>query len=128
MPKQTLKLLEDKFAIHRFAEDEQIPAEVFKAPIFFIGKTYEELSIVSPEELELNSIEQENGWVALEVMGPLAFSLTGIMSQISGVLASANISIFAISTFDTDYILVKQDTVEQAIQSLRKDGYKVVVD
>ena len=128
MPKQTLKLLEDKFAIHSFAEDEQIPAEVFKAPIFFIGKTYEELSIVCPEELELNSIEQENGWVALEVMGPLAFSLTGIMSQISGVLASANISIFAISTFDTDYILVKQDTVEQAIQSLRKDGYKVVVD
>ena len=128
MPKQTLKLLEDKFAIHSFAEDEQIPAEVFKAPIFFIGKTYEELSIVCPEQIELNSIEQENGWVALEVMGPLAFSLTGIMSQISGVLASANISIFAISTFDTDYILVKQDTVEQAIQSLRKDGYKVVVD
>ena len=128
MPKQTLKLLEDKFAIHSFAEDEQIPAEVFKAPIFFIGKTYEELSIVCPEELELNSIEQEKGCVALEVMGPLAFSLTGIMSQISGVLASANISIFAISTFDTDYILVKQDTVEQAIQSLRNDGYKVVVD
>lgn len=128
MPKQTLKLLEDKFAIHSFAEDETIPAEVFKAPIFFIGKTYEELSIVCPEDIVLNSIEQENGWVALEVMGPLAFSLTGIMSQISGVLASANISIFAISTFDTDYILVKQDTVEQAIKSLRKDGYKVVVD
>ncbi len=128
MPKQTLKLLEDKFAIHSFAEDEHIPAEVFKAPIYFIGKTYEELSIVCPEHIELNSIEQENGWVALEVMGPLAFSLTGIMSQISGVLANANISIFAISTFDTDYILVKQETVEQAIQSLRKDGYKVVVD
>lgn len=128
MPKQTLKLLEDKFAIHSFAEDEPILSEVFKAPIYFIGKTYEELSIVCPEQIKLNSIEQENGWVALEVMGPLAFSLTGIMSQISGVLASANISIFAISTFDTDYILVKQDTVEQAIQSLRKDGYKVVVD
>jgi len=128
MPKQTLKLLDDKFAIHSFNEDESIPAEVFKAPIFFIGKTYEELSIVCPEELELDSIEREDGWVALEVMGPLAFSMTGIMSQISGVLASADISIFAISTFDTDYILVKQETVKKAIAALRKDSYKVIVD
>ncbi len=128
MPKQTLKLLEDKFAIHSFAEDESIPTEVFKAPIYFIGKTYEELSIVCPQDLELDSIEREDGWVALEVIGPLAFSLTGIMSQISGVLANANISIFAISTFDTDYILVKENTVDEAIKSLRKDGYKVLVD
>lgn len=128
MPKQTLKLLEDRFSIHSFAEDESIPSEVFNAPIFFIGKTYEELSIVCPEEIELNSLEQEDGWVALEVMGPLAFSLTGIMSQISGVLANADISIFAISTFDTDYILVKQDKVEEAISALRKDNYKVIED
>lgn len=128
MPKQTLKLLEDKFAIHSFAEDESIPTEVFKAPIYFIGKTYEELSIVCPEELTLDSIEREDGWMALEVMGPLAFSMTGIMSQISGSLANADISIFAISTFDTDYILVKQNTVEEAIKTLRKDGYKVIVD
>lgn len=128
MPKQTLKLLEDKFAIHSFAEDESIPVEVFEAPIYFIGKTYEELSIVCPESLQLNSIEREDGWIALEVMGPLAFSMTGIMSQISGTLANANISIFAISTFDTDYILVKKNTVDEAIKSLRKDGYKVVVD
>ena len=120
MPKQTLKLLEDRFAIHSFAEDESIPMEVFNAPIFFIGKTYEELSIVCPEELQLDSIEREDGWTALEVMGPLAFSMTGIMSQISGALASADISIFAISTFDTDYILVKQETVAEAIKTLRK--------
>ena len=126
MPKQTLKLLEDKFAIHSFAEDEAIPTQVFQAPIFFIGKTYEELSIVCPEALELNSIEREDGWVAYEVMGPLAFSMTGIMSQISGVLADANISIFAISTFDTDYILVKQEMVSKATNSLKKSGYKVV--
>lgn len=128
MPKQTLKLLDDKFAIHSFGEDEAIPPEVLKAPIFFIGKTYEELSIVCPENLDIDSIEREDGWVAYEVMGPLAFSMTGIMSNISGVLASANISIFAISTFDTDYILVKHDLVPKATESLRQSGYKVIVD
>lgn len=128
MPKQTLQLLADKLAIHSFSEQDAIPAQVFQAPIYFIGKTYEELSIVCPEALQLDSLEREDGWVALEVMGPLAFSMTGIMSQISGVLADADISIFAISTFDTDYILVKQDTVEQAITALRKANYKVVTD
>lgn len=128
MPKQTLQLLSDSFSIHSFSEDEPIPNEVFKAPIFFIGKTYEELSIVCPSEIKLNSIEFESGWVALEVLGPLAFSLTGILSQISSVLADANISIFAISTFDTDYILVKKGCVDKAVNALRKDGYKVITE
>lgn len=126
MPKQTLQLLNDQFTVHSFAEDDDIPSEVLRAPIFFIGKTYEELSIVCPSELEINSLEKESGWMALEVLGPLAFSLTGIMSQISGVLADADISIFAISTFDTDYILVKQDAVENAVEALRKADYKVI--
>ena len=65
---------------------------------------------------------------ALEVVGPLGFSLTGIMANISGVLAKANISIFSISTYDTDYILVKKHTAQQAITALKKDGYNLVVD
>ena len=127
MPKQTLQLLHDQFTIHSFAEDDDIPSAVLRAPIFFIGKTYEELSIVCPSELEINSLEKESGWLALEVLGPLAFSLTGIMSQISGVLAAADISIFAISTFDTDYILVKKDAVQKAIDALRSNDYKVII-
>lgn len=126
MPKQTLQLLDQNFSIHSFDQDADIPQHVFKAPIYFIGKTYEELSIVCPTDIKLDSIEEESGWVALEVLGPLAFSLTGIMSQIASVLASAHISIFAISTFDTDYILVKKATVDSAIKALRANDYKVI--
>ena len=65
---------------------------------------------------------------ALEVLGPLDFSLTGILSDIASVLASQKISIFAISTFDTDYILVKRNTVEAAVGVLRLNHYQVITE
>ncbi len=128
MPKQTLQVLAETFSIHSFDHDEAVPQAVFKCPIYFISKTHDELSIVCPSSLELDSIEHEDNWVALEVLGPLGFSLTGILSNISGVLAQADVSIFAISTFDTDYILVKKDCVDIAINELRNDGYKLLTD
>jgi hypothetical protein len=128
MPKQTLQVLAESFSVHSFDHDQAVPDTVFSSPIYFISKTYDELSIVCPTSLKLDSLEHEDNWIALEVLGPLGFSLTGILSNISGVLAAANVSIFAISTFDTDYILVKNDSVDIAIKELRRDGYKVLTD
>lgn len=128
MTKQTLQLLEQYFDIHSFTPETKVPAEVFDASVYFISKTHDELSIVVPADTQLDSLEVEREWRALEVLGPLGFSLTGILSNISGVLAEKKISIFAISTFDTDYILVKQDTVVQAIKALRADDYMIIND
>jgi uncharacterized protein len=128
MPKQTLQLLEHELTIHSLPADQPIPSEVVNAELFFIGKTSDELSIVCPSSIDIDSEESETGWQALEVLGPLGFSLTGILSNISGVLAAAEISIFAVSTFDTDYIMVKEAHVTSAIKALRKDGYKVIKD
>lgn len=128
MPKQTLQHLEHPLTIHSMGPSSSIPQAVLKAELFFIAKTAEELSIVCPSNIDVDSDESESGWQALEVLGPLGFSLTGIMSNISGVLAAANISIFAVSTFDTDYILVKDDSIAAAIQALRKARYKVLSD
>lgn len=114
------------FVVHSYSEDNAVPAEVFKAPVYFIGKTHEELSIVVPDTINLDSEEQEGGWRALEVLGPLGFSMVGILANISGVLAAEKISIFAISTFDTDYILLKQNMIEQGIKALESDGYTVL--
>lgn len=99
---------------------------LFNAPIFFLAKTYDEISIVIPEHIEIDSEEVELGWQAFEVVRPLDFSLTGIMSNISTVLANEKISIFAISTFDTDYILVKSDKFEAAKAALIKQNYQVI--
>ncbi|AOT08557.1 ACT domain-containing protein [Pseudoalteromonas luteoviolacea] len=126
MSKQTLQILQQDFTIHSLDNDAEIPAQVLQSDIFFIAKTTEELSIVCPSDIKVESFAAEPYWRAIEIIGPLGFSLTGIMSNISGVLASANVSIFSISTYDTDYILVKEQQLNNAIQALRKDGYLFV--
>ena len=124
--KLTLQLMKESFAIHSLPVNSEIPAIVFSANIYFIAKTYDEVSIVLPEGININSEDVEPNWRALEVVGPLGFSLTGILSNISTILANEKISIFAISTFDTDYILVKQDNVSNAINALKEQQYQVI--
>jgi hypothetical protein len=125
MSQLSLKLMEEYFAIHSLASTSQIPAAVFDAPIYFIAKTFDEISIVLPQDIVIASDDVEPDWRALEVLGPLGFTLTGVLSNISSVLAKNNISIFVISTFDTDYILVKQDKISAAIAALQTNNYTV---
>lgn len=125
MPKQTLAVLPQQFTIHSFACDTKPMPEIFEQPIYFLSKTDDELSVVVPSDLTLDSLDSEDQWRCLEVLGPLDFSLTGILSGIAGVLAASDISIFAISTFDTDYILVKQDCLSHAISQLERDDYRI---
>jgi hypothetical protein len=126
MSNLTLRRLSETFAIHSLSRESPIPDVVFNTPIFFLAKTYDEISLVLPEYIEIDSEEVETGWQAFEVVGPLDFSLTGIMSNISTVLANEKISIFAISTFDTDYVLVKSDKFEAAKTALIQNNYHVI--
>ncbi|WP_440053255.1 ACT domain-containing protein [Pseudoalteromonas sp. T1lg65] len=123
MSKQTLQLLKQEFTIHSLDNDATVPAAVLACDVFFIAKTSDELSIVCPSSIEVDSFAAESQWRAFEIIGPLGFSLTGIMANISGVLAKANVSILTISTYDTDYILVKQNQIQTAEKALTKDGY-----
>jgi uncharacterized protein len=125
MPKQTLQALPDTFVIHSLPDDAAIPSSVFSAPVYFIGKTSEELSIVVPDTIEVESDDSDSGWRALEILGPLSLSMVGIMAQIGSVLAAAKISIFVVSTFETDFFLVKQQDLQKAATALTADGYKV---
>lgn len=93
---------------------------------FFIGKTDEELSLVcKTEDIPANSIERNDGWKGFRIEGVLDFSLIGILSKLSGILADNGIGIFAVSTFNTDYILVKAENFEKALTVLSAEGYTV---
>lgn len=93
----------------------------------FIGKTDEENSLVCPTaKVPSNSIERDDGWKAFRIQGSLDFSLVGILSKISGILAENKIGIFAVSTYNTDYILTKADNFDSAISTLSENGYKVI--
>ena len=95
-------------------------------PLYFIGRTDEELSVVcETEHAPIKTIAREDGWRGFRIEGTLDFSLVGILSKLSGLLASAGIGLFAISTFNTDYILVKRENLEHALKLLSENGYDI---
>ena len=93
----------------------------------FIGKTDEEKSLVCiTSEIPSNVIQRDDGWKALRIKGVLEFSLIGILSKIAAILADNNISIFAVSTYNTDYFLIKKENYEKAITALENADYKII--
>ncbi len=94
---------------------------------YFIGKTDEEVSLVCrTEDTPAGTIERDDGWRGFRIQGVLDFSLVGILSRLSGILAERGIGIFAVSTYNTDYILVKEENFERALDALSREGYTVV--
>lgn len=93
----------------------------------FIGKTDEEKSLVCiTSEIPSNVIQRDDGWKALRIQGVLEFSLIGILSKIAAILADNNISIFVVSTYNTDYLLIKKENYEKAIKTLENADYKII--
>jgi hypothetical protein len=122
----TMKLLEERFGVCRLNVDELIPEWAKNNDFYSITKTADELSIVCSQINIPSDLKCETDWRILKVVGPLDFSLIGILSSISTILAHNKISIFAISTFDTDYILVKDKDIENAINALLNANYEVI--
>ena len=121
-----LELLDEPFAIHRFSPSAKIPDEVFGEAFFNIVKTEEELSIVCRNALTLNSEHCNQGWSCIKVAGPLDLNGTGILEKLSKVLAEAQISIFAISTYDTDYILIPSKKTNAAVVALNDADFRFI--
>ena len=95
-------------------------------PFCFTGTTDEENSLVCPESLVPdNTLERDDGWRGIRIIGQLDFSLIGILARISGVLASDGIGIFAVSTYNTDYIFTKEENFDKALKALKGAGYEV---
>lgn len=96
-------------------------------PFYFIGKTEEEISLVCPTaSVPRKTVAREDGWKAFRIQGTLDFSLVGILAGIASILAEGQIGIFAVSTYNTDYILVKHDSFDKAADLLVENGYTVL--
>ena len=119
-----IKKIECSFSVCKL---EDIPIINSNTKFFFVGKTDEEVSLVCPtENVPDKIIEKEDGWKAFRIQGILDFSLIGVLSKVATLLADNDISIFAISTFNTDYVLTKADNYVKALSLLEKDGYRIV--
>ncbi len=93
----------------------------------FIGKTDEENSLVCiTENVPSNVLKRDDGWKAFRIQGVLDFSLIGVLSEIAAILADRGISIFAVSTYNTDYVLIKKENFQRALEALEASGYSTV--
>lgn len=118
-----LKIIPHLFSVCKLRDFSQVD---ISQDFCFIGKTDQENSLVCPtDKVPESTLEREDGWQAFRIEGVLDFSLVGILSKISSLLADQGISIFALSTFNTDYILVKKEQFKQAMRILDKEGYAI---
>jgi len=124
-PRLKLSVLPDEFSICRLERSDGIPAWALAGSFFSITKTAEELSIVCPAVAVSEGTKCERGWRCLKVAGPLQFNLTGILSSLAQPLAQAGVSIFAVSTYDTDYLLVKGRDLARTVEALQLAGHEV---
>ena len=120
-----LSLLPEHFAITRLAADAKIPGWAMGGSFFSVTRTGDEFSIVCELARVPVEVSSQGGWRILKVHGPFVLTEIGVLSALAAPLAEAKISLFAISTFDTDYLLVASETLSAAIAALEQAGHKI---
>ncbi|GLZ40142.1 ACT domain-containing protein [Actinokineospora sp. NBRC 105648] len=126
MRRLVIDVVAGDYAVTRFDPGTAVAADLFTAPgLVSVTSTPAELSVVAPTSHAPGGGRTELGWRLLTVRGPLEFTLTGIMASLAGSLAAAGVSLFALSTFDTDHILVHDADLTRAVTALREAGHEV---
>lgn len=126
-PALHFKLLPDAFSVARLAADEAWPAWLPSAGFVSISRTSSELSVVCISAAIPPDVRCEEGWRILALQGPIPFETVGVAAAFTTPLAEAGISVFVLSTYDTDYLLVKETSLERAVSTLRSRGFLVDV-
>ena len=120
-----LKLLPERFAISRLAPTASIPEWAMQGSFFSVTRTGDELSVVCELGRVPAGVQAQSGWRVFKVHGPFVLTEIGVLSALASPLAEARVSLFAISTFDTDYLLVASETLSVAVAALEGAGHKI---
>jgi len=120
-----IRQLSELIAVVRMAPQDEVPAWASTGPLSAVVRTPEELTIVCNQTVVPGNLKSELDWVAFKLEGPLPFSMTGVLASVLGPLASGSIPVFVVSTFDTDYILVKADLAQRAREIFAAEGHKI---
>ena len=125
MRRLVLTLLPEPLAVCRLPPDAALAAWAGTSEFVSITRTADELSVVCPQDAVPDCVSCERGWRCLKVAGPLQLSAVGVLAALAAPLAEAGVSVFAVSTFDTDYLLVKEENLATALEALRRAGQNV---
>jgi uncharacterized protein len=120
-----LELVTGSYAVCRLGADAPLPAWAAGGPFVSLTRTDAELSIVCRQELVPAEVRSEPDWRCLRVKGPLGFGMTGILAGLASPLAGSGVSIFVLSTYDTDYLMVQARDLERAVEALERAGHAV---
>ena len=120
-----LTVVDGIFAVCRLGAEAPIPSWATAGSFFSITRTADELSVVCGQDAVPEGVVGERGWRCLRVAGTMPFSVVGVLASLAAPLAEAGISVFAVSTFDTDYLLVKEKDFEAALDALRQRGHGI---
>jgi hypothetical protein len=120
-----LLVLKETFAVCRLAADADVPAWAWKGPFVSVTRTPDETSLVCLSDQAPPGVTAERSWRCIKVEGPLAFTQVGLLASLLNPLSLANISIFAVSTYDTDYLLIKEHDLEAAVSVLMQAGHLI---
>lgn len=122
-----LMWLPGRFAIARLDPRADVPSWAWEGDVASVTRTGDELSIVCDETAIPSGVQSEGGWRALKIAGPMDLSIVGVLASVAAPLAEAGISVFAVSTFETDYILVRERAMHRAEGALRAAGHRILV-
>jgi hypothetical protein len=112
-------------SICQLPQGSKAPVDILEHPFAAFFRTHDEVTIVCPTELVPSNAKAEHGFVPFELVGPFEFGLTGILTQVANPLAAAGVPVVPLSTFNTDYVLIKGDQRKKAMEALRQAGHKV---
>ena len=123
MRKLTLHMLGETFTINKLPQFAEIPSILSQGDMCFISRTDEELSIICPDYMAPNNVQQELGWRCIKVEGEMKLQEVGVLASLAQPLADAGIPMFVVSTFNTDYIFVMEENLVNAVQALQQAGH-----
>ena len=126
MKKLSLHLMNESFTVNKLAQFAELPSIFAKGEMCFTMRTDEEFSIICPDFMAPNNVQQEPGWKCIKVNGSMNLKEVGVLASITQPLAEANIPLLAISTFNTDYVFVMEENLVTAVQALQKVGHEFV--
>jgi hypothetical protein len=120
-----LEIVPGTYAVCRLDPREPLPSWADASPFVSVTRTEAEISVVCPEIAVPAGVRSERGWRCLRVVGPLGFGMTGVLASLAVPLASSGVSIFVVSTYDTDYLLVQERDLGRAVDALERAGHAV---
>lgn len=122
-----ITVLPGLFAVCRLDASAGVPTWAQAGPFWFVGRSLDEVSVICDQQHVPPGVHCEQGWRCLRLDGPFALTMTGVLLRVLAPLADAGVAIFALSTFDTDHVLVRERALDAAVDALRAAGHQVIV-